>query len=351
VAVARLPDPPSPVLPVPGRAVRHGAGRLLALASLLTAACSGSTPTAPTTPTAAPATPAPLTISCPASSEVRASQGRPVPLAFTVPQAQGGTAPVSVACTPAPGFAAPVGDTKVTCTATDARQVTASCDFAVRVVAAPVLTVERILALGDSLTFGVVSQLRAVRAIAGDNYAAKLQTLLSARYFDQQPVVFNSGVPGERAERIAARYGDALRESNAQVMIVLAGANDLVGEGARAIPSVVRALELITRDAQRRGVGVILSTLPPQRPGSSKGTASAAVVNLNGQILDLCRRYGVHCADVYTALGGDFSPLIGADGLHPTLAGYDRMAETYFDVIVQHYERAVVQPTQPTAAK
>ncbi len=276
---------------------------------------------------------------------------QPVPLAFTPPQAQGGTAPVSVTCTPAPGAAVPVGDTRVTCTATDASRATASCNFTVRVIGAPVLGVERILALGDSLTYGVVSRLRAVRAISGDNYAAKLQTLLSERYFDQDPMVFNSGVPGERAAQIAARYGTALRESDAQVLILLAGANDLVGEGARAIPSVVRSIEVIARDAQARGVEVILSTLPPQRPGTLRGTASAEVVSLNAEIIGLCSRYRVHCADIYTAFGGEQSPLIGADGLHPTMEGYDRMAETYFRVIVDAFEREPAAMLHPTAAR
>jgi lysophospholipase L1-like esterase len=281
--------------------------------------------------------------------ELRAVQAQPAPLDFSLPQAQGGTAPVSVACTPAPGGRAPVGDSQVTCTATDARQVTATCSFAVRVVAAPVLQVERFLALGDSLTFGVVSR-RPLRVIPGDNYVAKLQWLLSERYFDQQPTVVNAGVPGERVDTIASRYGDALRQTNPQVLIVLAGANDLAAAGARAIPDVVRALESLTRDAQGRGIDVILSTLPPQRPGSPKGATYKEVVQLNGQILGLCSRYRALCADVYTAMGGDFSPLIGADGLHPTLAGYDRMAETYFDVIVSAYQRpALVPGPAPTA--
>ncbi len=311
-----------------------------------TSGCAGSSPTAPTPtpPTASPAQPAPLQIVCPAPLELRAVRAQPVPLAFSLPQTQGGTLPVTVTCTPASGASAPVGDTRVTCTATDARQVTATCDFSVRVVAAPVLGVERILALGDSLTFGVVSRTRTLRVIEGDNYVAKLQTLLTERYFDQQPRVLNSGVPGERAGDIASRYGDALRQSSAQVVILLAGANDLFAEGARAIPSVVRSLESITRDAQGRGVEVILSTLPPQRPGSSKGFSYKEVVDLNGQILGLCSRYRVRCADVYASMGGDFTPLIGADGLHPTLAGYDRMAETYFEVIVSAFEHPPLIP-------
>ncbi len=259
-------------------------------------------------------------------------------LPFTLPPTQGGTAPVSVSCTPAPGVSAPVGQTTVSCTAVDSRAVTTTCSFQVRVVAAPVLGADRFLALGDSLTFGTTSR-HGVRAIAGNNYVEKLQTLLSDRYFDQRPVVVNSGIPGEWAEDLENRYGDALRLHMPQVIILLTGANDLMARGEAAIPQATRAIENMARDAQRRGIGVVLSTLPPQRPGSTRGVASSEVVQLNREIRGLCARYGMACADVYTAMGGDFSPLIGADGLHPTLAGYDRMAETYYEVIVSRFER------------
>lgn len=310
---------------------------------------SGSTPTAPSPPTAPAPPPSALQLTCPSPLELRAVQGQPAPVPFTPPQAQGGTAPVAVTCTPAPGGTAPIGDSTVTCTATDARQVSTSCSFAVRVIAAPVLQVDRILSIGDSLTFGTVSR-RPLRSIPGDTYVAKLQTLLSERYFDQQPQVFNRGLPGEWAFDLQDRYGGLLRETNPQLIILLTGANDLIAEGPRAIRSVVEVIERLTRDAQGRGIHVVLSTLPPQRPGSPKGFASREVVQLNAQILGLCSRYRTLCADVYTAMGGDFTPLIGADGLHPTLAGYDRMAETYFDVIVAAFERPALVPGQvPTA--
>jgi lysophospholipase L1-like esterase len=85
---------------------------------------------------------------------------------------------------------------------------------------------------------------------------------------------------------------------------------------------------------------VILATLTPQRPGSTKGTTSPADIRtINARILDLCRRYQTGCADLYTAFGGEQSPLIGTDGLHPTPAGYDLIAETYFEVIRRLFER------------
>jgi lysophospholipase L1-like esterase len=313
---------------------------IIALAALVCiGACGGSTPTAPTPPIVAPPlpAPAPLQITCPAPLDLRAVQGQPVPLSFGLPETQGGTAPVTVACTPAPGAAAPVGQTSVACLATDSRAVTAACEFSVRVVAAPLLGLERFLALGDSLTFGTTSR-HGVRSIAGNNYVEKLQTLLADRYFDERPTVVNAGLPGEWAEDLEGRYGTILGQHDPQVLILLSGTNDLLASGAAAIPRVTRALESMARDAQQRRIRVILSTLPPQRPDSVKGMAFTEVVELNAEIRGLCARYRVPCADVYAAMGGDFSPLIGSDGLHPTLEGYDRMAETYFAVIASTFE-------------
>ena len=66
---------------------------------------------------------------------------------------------------PAAGTAAPVGQTTVSCTVTDARSQSATCSFAMSVVIAPTLSVERFLALGDSFTFGTTS--RTQRVIEG----------------------------------------------------------------------------------------------------------------------------------------------------------------------------------------
>ncbi len=309
------------------------------VAALVSWSCGGSA-SSPTTPTQ-PSAPAPsLTLTCSApSSPIRTTTGQPVPLGYAVPVPSGGTAPLAVACTPAAGSLVPVGQTTVTCTATDARSQTATCSFAVAVVVAPALTAERFLALGDSFTFGTTS--RALeREIPGDTYVQKLEFLLRERYPDQPVTVANAGIPGQVMEQIEDRYPAALRQSNAQVLLLQGGANNLNADGGGAINDVVARLERVTRDAQGRGLAVILATLTPHRPGSTKGTAPEAVRELNGRIRDLCRRYQTGCADLYAAFGNEQSPLIGADGLHPTLAGYDVIAETYFEVIRRLFERA-----------
>lgn len=317
-----------------------------AAAALTLAACGGgsSAPTAPTPPTP-PVAVVPITMACAAPSPLRTATGQPVPLAYALPQASGGTSPLTVTCTPPAGTPAPVGQTTVTCTATDARAQTTTCAFAVTVSVVPTLTVERFLSLGDSFTFGTTS--RALeRELAGDTYTQKLEFLLRERYPDQAFTLTNAGVPGQFMDQIEDRYPAALRQSNAQVLILQGGANDLNTEGTRSIGDIVARLERMTRDAQGRRVSVILATLTPQRPGSSKGTtAPADIRTLNARILDLCRRYQAGCADLYAAFGGEQSPLIGTDGLHPTLAGYDLIAETFFEVIRREFERTSTPAT------
>ena len=313
--------------------------------SVVSAGCGGGgssapTPTQPTPPVAV----TPVAITCSAPPPLRTTTGLPVPLVYATPVASGGTAPLTVTCTPAAGTPAPVGETVVTCTAADVQGRSAGCSFPVVVAVAPTLSVERFLALGDSFTFGTTSR-APERDIAGDTYVQKLETLLRERYPEQQFTLANAGVAGQYLDQIEDRYPAALRQSNAQVLLLQGGANDLNTEGARAIGDVVQRLERMTRDAQGRGVAVVLATLTPHRPGSLKGTAPEAVRDLNGRIRDLCRRYQTGCVDLYAAFGGEQSPLIGSDGLHPTPAGYDLIAETYFEVIRRQFERVAAPGT------
>jgi uncharacterized repeat protein (TIGR01451 family) len=60
---------------------------------------------------------------------------------FPPPKVIGGCTPVSLTCTPVSGSTFPLGSTTVTCTAVDAQTNTASCSFAVNVVASADLSI------------------------------------------------------------------------------------------------------------------------------------------------------------------------------------------------------------------
>jgi lysophospholipase L1-like esterase len=63
-------------------------------------------------------------------------------------------------------------------------------------------------------------------------------------------------------------------------------------------------------------------------------------VPANDGIRVLAGSQGVALVDLYAAFVGQESTLIGFDGLHPSEAGYQKIAQTFFDVIRARYEGA-----------
>jgi lysophospholipase L1-like esterase len=192
------------------------------------------------------------------------------------------------------------------------------------------------------------------RAAAPESYPSRLQALLAARYTAQTIVVDNRGLNGEWAHDGQFRIVKVLGETRPEVAIILEGANDLSALGAPGLQPTLDALENMLRDARAYGAQVIMASLPPARPGSRLGGPIAALVpELNQGIRRMAERQRVLFADVHAAFGGDLS-LLGPDGLHPTAAGYERMAQAVFEVIRANFEQAspagAVGPARPTAA-
>lgn len=270
-------------------------------------------------------------------------------LTYDTPAGSGGTAPVTVACTPPNGTAIPIGDNKVTCVATDSEQRTGSCTFAVLVTprpAAPRLAITRILAFGDSITAGVDGDTASLTPVP---YPSALQTLLTNRYYDQSFTVSNEGLGGEFTEQGLRRLSGLLRSQNPQVVLILEGANDLnrvfgTGQDRMGLPSTADALRDMIKLGHQAGAEVFIGTLTPQRRNSPKGGGADLVTSLNDLIRWGAERENAPVVDLFQALGGEPDPYVGADGLHPNAAGYRRVAETFFDALRGRYESAPLLP-------
>jgi lysophospholipase L1-like esterase len=122
------------------------------------------------------------------------------------------------------------------------------------------------------------------------------------------------------------------------------GANDLSNRDATIEPSVIAGLQSMLLDAKSRNMRVLLATIPPEQSGCcgapDRGLARTLVPGFNDLVRNLAAIQGVALVDVYAALSGDVNTYIGPDGLHPTAAGYSKIAETFFDVIKQGLERS-----------
>ena len=211
----------------------------------------------------------------------------------------------------------------------------------------PVLGVTRILAFGDSMTAGTTS-LPATFGFtpsAGlpQSYPFKLQELLTARYATQSVVAHNAGWAGEMVSAGRARLGGVLRDAAPEVALLMEGANDLNNmrdlEGSAlssAIQRTVDAMEDMVREAQGHGVTPFVATLPPQRPDGPKGGATAFLGRYNDGLRGMAEKKGAILVDVHAGMSVE---MIGQDGLHPTEAGYQRIAEVFAEALAAKYEQ------------
>jgi lysophospholipase L1-like esterase len=212
------------------------------------------------------------------------------------------------------------------------------------------LGITRILAFGDSMTEGttstpVTNQLFRLDAGLSRSYPFKLQTLTTQRYSEQTIEVLNAGHAGNQAVNDVGRFSDVIGDAKPQLVLLLEGANDLnqpfaAGEGFNArVSKTVSALEDMVRDAGFRGIPVMLATLPPQRAGAPKAADADLLGRFNSALKNMAANKGAQVVDVNALL-----PLseIGQDGLHPTEAGYQHLAEIWLDAIKAKYEKAAM---------
>jgi lysophospholipase L1-like esterase len=298
------------------------------LAAALTSACSGS----PSGPTPPPPVDGPK-ISCPSNQTVRTTAAS-VRVSYPLATTSGGTAPVSVSCTPPSESLFPGGTSSATCVATDARQQTASCSFSVIVEVVPLLAATRFLAFGDSITEGILAS----ADLTPIPYPAGLGNRLTARYTMQQFSIVNAGRGGEQTVDGVNRFPGALASANPEVVLLFEGVNDLAGGESSKISVVVNNLRTMIQTARGRGAQVFLATLLPEIPGGRRTGAIALIVPANDQIRALAAGQGVPLVDLYQAFNGMERVLIGDDGLHPNPAGYEKIADVFFEAVRSRLE-------------
>jgi len=302
------------------------------------AACSAS-PSGPTAPA--------LALQCPAPQTVASPTGLPIPVTFALPTATGGTAPITTTCTPASGVSYPIGTTSVTCTALDAKRQTATCGLLVTVTAPPRLLVTRYIAFGDSITEGLprtISPSLLDPAPAG-SYPLVLQSLLRDRYTAQSIAVLDEGVGGEIVADGLKRLPGALTSDAGGALLLMEGANDLNQFGISAPDIIVSGLRDMVRLGRARSMRVLVGTLLPER-ANGKASHPELVVPTNAKIGLMAAAEDAVLVDLYAAFGGVPDPsLISSDGLHPTAAGNERIAQTFYAAIRARLEApAAIMP-------
>jgi hypothetical protein len=288
---------------------------------------------------------------------------------FQSPIASGGTAPVNAVCAPPSGINLPVNTTTtVTCTATDAKQRTASCSFQVTVKAAPipVIGITKFAAFGDSMTWGEDGQddsgatpldFRITpRVRVHTPYPEQLRNLLNQRYINQagQFIVDNDGCGGEALQpppagsktydciyefnldnsisrfEVMIRRGTLAGGAPYDAVLIMEGANDVAKFAGDALASgkAISALQSMIDYAKLFNVRPYVATLPPENAAGKRGAGAPYVDGFNSQIIALAALEGATLVDVHGAVS---QSMLAPDGLHLTTAGYNAIAQAFLD--------------------
>jgi lysophospholipase L1-like esterase len=180
---------------------------------------------------------------------------------------------------------------------------------------------------------------------ASKSYPTLLLKELQARYTGQAGalVVGNAGKSGETAVAGVSRLPTIVDGGAYSVLLLMEGANDFPD-----YQSALGAMRQMVQYGKRRSMRVYLATLPPENPFPSctpnRGGNWAFVSPYNDGLKDIANAENVTLVDVHTAFNGDTTTLIDCDGLHPTPAGYQVIADTFFKSIQQTLE----VPSTPT---
>jgi lysophospholipase L1-like esterase len=181
------------------------------------------------------------------------------------------------------------------------------------------------MAFGDSLTVGDLAN-------PAVSYPSFLQTLLQGRYSSQASAitVVNAGAGGERLLDGVLRFEDAFAAHRPDAVLLMEGVNDLLSLG----PDIsTQLLQFMAQHAMSRNAIVFLASMLPSPSGRQRSQPVPQLLLLNERMAAMSRQQGVVYVDLYNAMLPDAETIIGPDGLHPTEAGYRRIAETFLAAI------------------
>jgi len=179
-----------------------------------------------------------------------------------------------------------------------------------------------IIGFGDSITVGYPYITYNPNGARVGGYEPKLEALYSS--IRRSVPVLNYGARGEATFDSVNRIDQVLDDNpDATHILIMDGANDInIGVSRN---TTIRNLGIMIDKSLARGLTVVIATLTPH-PETDVGNF------FSPEIIALAQQKGALLADMYGATAAQWNTL-SDDGLHPNDAGYQVMADTWFNAI------------------
>lgn len=189
-----------------------------------------------------------------------------------------------------------------------------------------------IIGLGDSITAGNPEFLSPVEnpPEGSGNPQSQYAYWLMQTHPDWR--VLNRGIGGQRSDEILARFTPDVLSHRPDAVIILAGVNDLY----QGLPPdwVIENLQQLYDRAQKAGLRVVTCSIMPY--AGIRPAVLSRLQAVNDWIERASRQRGFGFCDLYRAMQDPQRPQElqhTADGLHPNVEGYRRMAAALSPVV------------------
>jgi lysophospholipase L1-like esterase len=190
-----------------------------------------------------------------------------------------------------------------------------------------------IVALGDSTTAGTPGFRSPVEAPPDGEGDPASQFSWWLMQSEPAWTVLNRGVDGERTDQIAARFDRDVLAHAPDVLVLLAGVNDVYqGRSVEPVQANLAAMYARARDAR---LPVVACAIIPYNTATADQNARMHAIN--AWIREVASTTpGMAFCDTRAAVAapGEIDRLLDSpDDLHPSAAGYRRMADSLLPVI------------------
>ncbi len=196
------------------------------------------------------------------------------------------------------------------------------------------------IAFGDSITAGVGDD----PANVPPGYPPRLEALLDDA--GTPATILNAGHGGENTVEGVTRIDQVLADAAAgnDVLLLMEGTNDI--SNGISVETTRFDLQEMARKAENAGLSVVQATTIPRYPSAKIDADNVANLTLDENIRDQAGHRNRLLADpfeVFSAMPNLFAtyyyqpPAGTSDPVgHPNAAGYDQLAQIFFDVLREH---------------
>jgi acyl-CoA thioesterase I len=184
------------------------------------------------------------------------------------------------------------------------------------------------MAFGDSITRGDGSA-------DGQGYPGRLESRLLAHFGKAD--VRNRGADATNSYEAGERILRNLRGSNPAYTLILYGTNDWHDPVCKEAPDcpTTENLRAVVREVKSYGSLAVVGTIPPVNPSREPVARNQWAEAVNTRIKAMAREEGIPVADTYAAFLSrpDWAATLFTDHVHPNDAGYDVIAQAFFEAI------------------